>query len=98
MRVVTFEQEGAARLGVVIGRTARHVPEPDALSYVAGVMALNDVTARDVQHATSQWTAGKAIDTFAPCGPALVFLDEIEDVQALRVRARVNGATVQDGT
>jgi 2-keto-4-pentenoate hydratase/2-oxohepta-3-ene-1,7-dioic acid hydratase in catechol pathway len=87
-----------AELAVVIGRTAKNVAEDDALSYVAGVTALNDVTARDVQHATSQWTAGKAIDTFAPCGPELVFLDEIEDVQALRVRARVNGETVQDGT
>jgi 2-keto-4-pentenoate hydratase/2-oxohepta-3-ene-1,7-dioic acid hydratase in catechol pathway len=87
-----------AELAVVIGRTAKDVVERDALSYVAGVMALNDVTARDVQHATSQWMAGKAIDTFAPCGPALVFLDEIDDVQALRVRARVNGETVQDGS
>jgi acylpyruvate hydrolase len=87
-----------AELAVVIGRRAKDVRPGDALDHVAGVMALNDVTARDVQHATSQWTAGKAIDTFAPCGPALVFLDEIDDVQALGVRARVNGATVQDGT
>jgi 2-keto-4-pentenoate hydratase/2-oxohepta-3-ene-1,7-dioic acid hydratase in catechol pathway len=93
-RAVDYEAE----LAVVIGRTAKDVAERDALAHVAGVMALNDVTARDVQHATSQWTAGKAIDTFAPCGPALVFLNEIEDVQALRVRARVNGETVQDGT
>jgi acylpyruvate hydrolase len=87
-----------AELAVVIGRTAKEVAAADALDYVAGVMALNDVTARDVQHATSQWTAGKAIDTFAPTGPALVFLDEIDDIQALTVGARVNGRTVQDGT
>jgi acylpyruvate hydrolase len=87
-----------AELAVVIGRTAKDVTAGEALDHVAGVMALNDVTARDVQHATSQWTAGKAIDTFAPCGPALVLLDEIEDAQALSVLARVNGATVQDGT
>jgi 2-keto-4-pentenoate hydratase/2-oxohepta-3-ene-1,7-dioic acid hydratase in catechol pathway len=47
---------------------------------------------------TSQWTMGKAIDTFAPCGPALVFMDEIDDLQALRVQTRVNGETVQSGT
>jgi 2-keto-4-pentenoate hydratase/2-oxohepta-3-ene-1,7-dioic acid hydratase in catechol pathway len=87
-----------AELAVVIGRRAKEVAAADALDHVAGVMAFNDVTARDIQHATSQWTAGKAIDTFAPCGPALVFLDEIRDVQRLRVRARVNGETVQDGT
>ena len=84
-------------LAVVIGRRAKDVAAEDALSYVAGAMVMNDVTARDIQHATSQWTAGKAIDTFAPCGPALVFLDEIEDLQNLAVRTFVNGDTVQDG-
>jgi 2-keto-4-pentenoate hydratase/2-oxohepta-3-ene-1,7-dioic acid hydratase in catechol pathway len=93
-RAVDYEAE----LAVVIGRVAKDVEAADALDHVAGVMAVNDVTARDVQHATSQWTAGKAIDTFAPCGPALVLLDEIDDIQALRVSARVNGVTVQDGT
>ncbi|MCW2984506.1 MAG: hydrolase family protein [Conexibacter sp.] len=86
-----------AELAVVIGRRAKDVDADAALGHVAGVMALNDITARDVQHQTSQWTAGKAIDTFAPCGPSLVLLDEIDDVQHLRVQARVNGATVQDG-
>jgi 2-keto-4-pentenoate hydratase/2-oxohepta-3-ene-1,7-dioic acid hydratase in catechol pathway len=93
-RAIDYEAE----LAVVIGRTAKDIAAVDALDYVAGVMAFNDVTARDVQHATSQWTAGKAIDTFAPCGPALVFLDEITDVQSLAVSARVNGVTVQHGT
>ena len=46
---------------------------------------------------TSQWTLGKAIDTFAPCGPALVSLDEIGEVQDLNISARVNGETVQSG-
>jgi 2-keto-4-pentenoate hydratase/2-oxohepta-3-ene-1,7-dioic acid hydratase in catechol pathway len=57
---------------------------------------MNDVSARDVQLATSQWMAGKAIDTFAPCGPALVSLDELGDIQNLRIQARVNGRVVQD--
>lgn len=87
-----------AELAVVIGRRTRHVDERDALSCVAGVMALNDVSARDLQMQTSQWTAGKALDTFAPCGPSLVLLDEIDDVQALRIRTRLNGETVQDGS
>ena len=85
-------------LAVVIGRTARHVAADEALKHVAGVMAFNDVSARDLQMATSQWTMGKAIDTFAPCGPALVTLDEIEDIQDLSVTTRVNGETVQSGT
>ena len=86
-----------AELAVVIGRRGKDIAAEDALEHVAGAMAFNDVTARDVQHATSQWTAGKAIDTFAPCGPALVTLDELGDLQDLAIRARVNGVTVQDG-
>ena len=86
-----------AELAVVIGSRTKGVSVADALDCVAGVMALNDVTARDLQHRTSQWTTGKAIDSFAPCGPALVTLDEVGDIGALGVRAVVNGTTVQDG-
>ncbi len=85
-----------AELAVVIGSRCKDVEEPDALAYVAGAMVLNDVTARDVQHQTSQWTAGKAIDTFAPCGPSLVLLDELGDLQDLDISARVNDRLVQD--
>jgi acylpyruvate hydrolase len=87
-----------AELAVVVGRRCRNVNAADALSHVAGAMAFNDVSARDLQMQTSQWTMGKAIDTFGPCGPALVFMDEIDDLQALRVEARINGETVQSGT
>jgi 2-keto-4-pentenoate hydratase/2-oxohepta-3-ene-1,7-dioic acid hydratase in catechol pathway len=86
-----------AELGVVIGRRCKNVSSTEALDCVAGAMAFNDVTARDVQHATSQSTAGKAIDTFAPCGPALVLMDELGDLQDLAIQARVNGVMVQDG-
>ena len=61
-------------------------------------MVFNDVSARDLQLANQLWTGGKAIDTFGPCGPHLVPLDEIDDLQALGLRTRVNGETVQDGT
>lgn len=87
-----------AELAVVIGKPGRLIAEADALDHVAGVMALNDVSARDLQLANTLWTGGKAIDTFAPCGPALVTLDEVGDIQALGLRTRVNGTTVQDGT
>jgi len=86
-----------AELAVVVGRPAHRVSAADALDHLAGAMAFNDVSARDLQFLTSQWNAGKAIDTFAPCGPALVTLDEVGDVQALSVRTRLNGKLVQDG-
>jgi len=86
-----------AELAVVIGRTASRVEEADALSYVAGVMPFNDVSARDLQLQNPLWTSGKAVDTFAPCGPALVTLDEAGDLGALGLRTRINGKVVQEG-
>jgi acylpyruvate hydrolase len=87
-----------AELALVIGRTARNVNAGEALSYVAGAMPFNDVSARDLQLQNPLWTSGKAIDTFAPCGPALVTLDEIGDLGALGLRTRINGEVLQQGT
>ena len=86
-----------AELAVVIGRTASRVNEADALSYVAGAMPFNDVSARDLQLQNPLWTSGKAVDTFAPCGPALVTLDEAGDLGSLALRTRINGKVVQEG-
>jgi acylpyruvate hydrolase len=87
-----------AELAVVIGRTAKNVGAEDALSHVAGAMPFNDVSARDLQLQNPLWTSGKAIDTFAPCGPALVTLDEIGDLGALELHTRINGEVLQQGT
>lgn len=87
-----------AELAVVIGRRCHAVPEDEALDCVAGAMPLNDVSARDLQLQNPLWTSGKAIDTFAPCGPALVTLDEIGDLGDLAVRTRVDGELLQDGS
>lgn len=91
---VDFEGE----LAVVIGRRGKHISPDRALSHVGGYMPFNDVSARDLQMATSQWTAGKVADTFAPCGPALVLCDEVADPHALRIATRVNGATLQSAS
>jgi len=87
-----------AELALVIGRRAKNISAEDALSHIAGAMPFNDVSARDLQMQNPLWTSGKAIDTFAPCGPALVTLDEIDDLGALGLRTRVNGELLQQGT
>jgi acylpyruvate hydrolase len=87
-----------AELALVIGRAARNVSAEDALSHLAGAMPFNDVSARDLQLQNPLWTSGKAIDTFAPCGPALVTLDEIGDLGALELRTRINRELLQQGT
>jgi len=83
-----------AELAVVIGKQCKNIPATQALEYVAGYMALNDVSARDLQFRTGQWLSGKTLDTFAPCGPALV-INEIGDPQSLNISTRVNGQTLQ---
>ncbi len=87
-----------AELAVVIGRRASRVGVDEALSHVAGAMPFNDVSARDLQLQNPLWTSGKAVDTFAPCGPALVTLDEIADLSGLELRTTVNGELLQQGT
>jgi acylpyruvate hydrolase len=84
-----------AELAVVIGRRARNLAAADALRHVGGYTAFNDVSARDLQLAGSQWTAGKAPDTFAPCGPAVVTADAVSDPQQIEIEARLNGETMQ---
>ena len=86
-----------AELAVVVGRPTHRVEADQALSHVAGAMPFNDVSARDLQLQNPLWTSGKAIDTFAPCGPALVTLDEAGDLGALGLRTRINGKQVQEG-
>jgi 2-keto-4-pentenoate hydratase/2-oxohepta-3-ene-1,7-dioic acid hydratase in catechol pathway len=89
---VDFEGE----LGVVIGRTAKRVAESEAMSYVAGYVAFNDVSARKWQFEDGQWTRGKSCDSFAPNGPYLVTADEVSDPGALRIETRVNGEVLQN--
>lgn len=95
--VAAAQLDYEGELAIVIGRRVARLPREQALSAVAGVMPFNDLSARDLQMQTPQWTAGKAVDTFAPCGPALVLMDEVEDIANLRVSTRVNGRTLQDG-
>ena len=85
-------------LGVVIGRTARHVPRAQALEYVYGYTIVNDASARDFQFHTSQWASGKIGDTLAPVGPYIADLAEIPDPHVLELKAWVNGTLMQDGT
>ena len=92
---ISNEVDYEAELGVVIGRRASRVAQDDALSYVRGYVCANDVSARDVQFGDGQWARGKSLDTFCPVGP-LVPASEVPDPQALRIRAILNGRTLQD--
>jgi 2-keto-4-pentenoate hydratase/2-oxohepta-3-ene-1,7-dioic acid hydratase in catechol pathway len=85
-----------AELAVVIGKPGYRIAAPDWEEYVFGYTIMNDVSARDVQLATSQWTLGKSFPTFAPLGPAVVTRDEITDPHALDIRLAIDGEELQN--
>jgi len=82
-------------IGVVIAAQCRNVPRAQALDKVFGFVALNDVTARDLQKNHAQWFLGKSLDTFCPLGPWIATQDEAP-AESLRLRTWVNGELRQD--
>ncbi|MCG8592458.1 MAG: fumarylacetoacetate hydrolase family protein, partial [Proteobacteria bacterium] len=96
MTSVDDEVDYECELAFVIGKKARNVSRDEAMGNVLGYMPFHDVSARTLQTRTAQWTMGKAPDTFAPMGPALVTRDEVPDPHVLGIRTRVNGETLQD--
>ncbi len=87
-------------LAVVIGRTARYLPDPAAAwSCIAGYTIANDVSEREFQlERGGQWDKGKCCETFNPLGPWLVAAESIPDPQALELRLWVNGLLRQSST
>ena len=88
---VEFEGE----IGIVIGQTLRRASERQATAAIRGVVAVNDVTARDLQKKDGQWTRAKGFDTFCPLGPLHAAPD---DLTAITVVTRVNGTERQRAT
>ena len=86
-----------AELAVVIGKRARHVRQEEALDYVFGYACFNDISVRDYQKRTPQWTIGKNFDRTGALGPVLVSADELPPGGAgLRIQSRLNGEEMQD--
>jgi 2-keto-4-pentenoate hydratase/2-oxohepta-3-ene-1,7-dioic acid hydratase in catechol pathway len=82
-------------LAVVIGKGGFRIAADAWREHVFGYTILNDVSARDVQLATSQWVLGKSFPTFCPIGPAIVTADEIPDPHALDIRLSIDGEELQ---
>lgn len=99
-KVCGDEVDYEAELAVVIAKTALDVSKKDALGYVLGYTAANDVSARlwQSQLGGSQWNRGKSFNTFAPLGPVLVTPDEIPDPNALAIRSELNGREMQSSS
>jgi 2-keto-4-pentenoate hydratase/2-oxohepta-3-ene-1,7-dioic acid hydratase in catechol pathway len=97
VKLLDYELE----IGLVIGRelpVGTEVSEENLADFVVGLVATNDISARDVQLPKQQFFESKSYPTFTPVGPALVLLsaDELKRFGELRLRLSVNGKVRQD--
>lgn len=90
-----YQYDYEAELVIIIGKEAQNVSEEEALAYVFGYTAGNDISARDLQTRTSQWLLGKTSDGFAPIGPCIVTADAL-DCANLGIQCEVNGELRQN--
>jgi 2-keto-4-pentenoate hydratase/2-oxohepta-3-ene-1,7-dioic acid hydratase in catechol pathway len=81
-----------------MGKNVKKIAPEDAMEYVFGYMIMHDVSARDIQFKDKQFTRGKSIDTFAPCGPWITTRDEVDDPQDLAITTKVNGEIRQNSS
>lgn len=93
---VSSQPDYEAELGVVIGKAGYQIAAADWEQYVYGYTIVNDVSARDIQLATSQWTLGKSFPTFTPLGPSIVSADEVGDPHKLSISLTIDGETLQN--
>jgi 2-keto-4-pentenoate hydratase/2-oxohepta-3-ene-1,7-dioic acid hydratase in catechol pathway len=82
-------------LAVIIGKGGRYISEADAFNHVCGYSCYNDVSIRDYQNHTSQWTPGKNFPSSGPFGPWMVTSDEMGELSEKQIQTRLNGKQVQ---
>jgi 2-keto-4-pentenoate hydratase/2-oxohepta-3-ene-1,7-dioic acid hydratase in catechol pathway len=92
-KIAPTEVDYEAELALVIGKTARHVSENEALKYVLGYTCAHDVSARDCQRGDGQWCRAKSFESFCPIGP---WIETDLNPLNVRVQGRLNGQTMQD--
>lgn len=85
-----------SELAVIIGKTCKNVSKEQALDYVLGYTASNDISSRVSQLNQSQWSYSKGFDGACPIGPTLVSSKVIKDPSKLKMRGLLNGKVVQE--
>ncbi|SPE18088.1 Fumarylacetoacetate hydrolase family protein [Candidatus Sulfotelmatomonas gaucii] len=89
------EPDYEAELAFVVGKGGFRIPASEWRDHVYGYTIINDVSARDVQRATSQWSLAKSFPTFCPMGPAIVPASQIDDPHQLDISLSINGELLQ---
>jgi 2-keto-4-pentenoate hydratase/2-oxohepta-3-ene-1,7-dioic acid hydratase in catechol pathway len=93
---ISEQPDYEAEFAVVISKPGYQIAAEDWYHHVFGYTIVNDVSARDIQLATSQWTLGKSFPTFTPTGPTITTADEVSDPHNLRISLTIDGETLQD--
>ena len=96
--VNSAEPDYEAELAFVIGHGGFRIAAEDWHRHVYGYTIVNDVSARDIQRQTSQWSLAKSFPTFCPMGPAIVTTDEVCDPHSLEIRLTIDGEVLQDSS
>jgi 2-keto-4-pentenoate hydratase/2-oxohepta-3-ene-1,7-dioic acid hydratase in catechol pathway len=92
------EPDYEAELAFVIGKGGYRIPATAWKEHVYGYTIVNDVSARDIQRSTSQWSLAKSFPTFCPMGPSIVSADEIADPHELAISLSIDGEVLQNST
>jgi 2-keto-4-pentenoate hydratase/2-oxohepta-3-ene-1,7-dioic acid hydratase in catechol pathway len=92
---ITKEPDYEAEFAFIIGKGGFQIPAGEAMEHVYGYTIINDVSARDIQFSTSQWSLSKSLPTFCPMGPAIVTASEIADPHALDIQLSIDGEVLQ---
>ena len=85
-------------LALIIGKNCKNISSNEAKNAIFGYMVFNDVSARDIQFKDKQFTRGKSFDSFAPCGPWITTVEEIQDAQNLKLTTKINGELRQNSS
>jgi 2-keto-4-pentenoate hydratase/2-oxohepta-3-ene-1,7-dioic acid hydratase in catechol pathway len=92
------EPDYEAEFAFVIGKGGYRISAAAWREHVYGYTIVNDVSARDIQLATSQWSLGKSFPTFCPLGPAIVTADEVPEPHELSIRLTIDGEVMQNSS
>jgi 2-keto-4-pentenoate hydratase/2-oxohepta-3-ene-1,7-dioic acid hydratase in catechol pathway len=90
------EPDWEAEMAFVIGKGGYRIQAAEWREHVYGYTIINDVSARDIQRSTTQWSMSKSFPTFCPMGPAIVTADEIADPHNLAIGLSINGEVMQN--
>jgi len=90
------EPDYEAEFAFVIGKGGYRIPASAWRDHVYGYTIVNDVSARDIQFASTQWSMSKSFPTFCPIGPSIVTADEIPDPHALQISLSIDGEQLQN--